>query len=70
MSKDEVEQNMQKMGDPEAIVKGSADAAIEETIRIQERANRSIARDYLYADPDATTPLIRGQAQGGLRREQ
>jgi hypothetical protein len=70
MSEDEVKQNMQKMGDPEAVVKGAADAAIEETIRIQERANRSIARDYLYADPDATTPLIRGQAQGGLRREQ
>ncbi len=70
MSKDEVDQNMQKMGDPEAIVKGAADAAIEETIRIQERANRSIARDYLYADPDATVPIIRGQAAGGLRREQ
>lgn len=68
MSKDEAAIKLQQMGDPEAIISGQSDKAIEETRRMEERVQRATAADYLYADPAASQSLGRPEA-GGLRRE-
>lgn len=48
--------------------RGEAAARLDEQERWSNQRLRATVRDNIYADPDATTPVLRGDA-GGLRRE-
>jgi hypothetical protein len=65
---DEFQRNAKNLGDPEAIIRGSAKAALEEQIRQQNIIKNSYVRDYLYQDQE-TAQHVTGPTPRGVRRE-
>jgi hypothetical protein len=71
MTDDEFSRMSRLLGDENAIVQDNG-SRLEAAIRQQENRNRSVVRDYVYRDPDATDPYIRNEnpasAQEGAAR--
>lgn len=63
-----LKQRMEMLGDPDVVIRGAADNAIEETARLARRQEHSIVRDYLYRDRETTTSAASPDGSG-LRAE-